>query len=192
MMTAKLPRRRPLPDISGISGPRKICLVWTLLCSLECWFLRFGLCWQSNQLAITGRFSGESRTSKMNIRLLFYSSPQLVGISLHIFVDIFLFRTFLITFFLPYKRAGTHFSIHPAKRQHTPPSKKSQKSLENQNSHNWWSKSQVKKRFMPGYTGILSPRTYPSSSLPLQVADSLFKPTFASFFYFISTFKYTI
>ena len=32
--------------------------------------------------------------------------------------------TFFITFFLPYKRAGTHFSIHPAKRQYTPPSKK--------------------------------------------------------------------
>ena len=29
-----------------------------------------------------------------------------------------------ITFFVPYKRAGTHFSIHPAKRQYTPPSKK--------------------------------------------------------------------
>ena len=34
----------------------------------------------------------------------------------------------IITFFVPYKRAGTHFSIHPAKRQYTPPSKKSQKS----------------------------------------------------------------
>ena len=55
-----------------------------------------------------------------------------------------------ITFFVPYKRAGTHFSIHPAKRH-------------------WWSKSQVKKRFMPGYTGILSPRTYLSSSLHLQL-----------------------
>ena len=85
-----------------------------------------------------------------------------------------------ITFFVPYKRAGTHFSIHPAKRQYTPPSKKSQKSLENQNSYNWWSKSQVKKRFMPGYTGILSTRTYLSSSLHLQLADSLFKPTFAT------------
>ena len=87
-----------------------------------------------------------------------------------------------ITFFVPYKRAGTHFSIHPAKRQYTPPSKKSQKSLENQNWYNWWSKSQVKKRFMPGYTGILSPRTYLSSSLHLQLADSLFKPTSATFF----------
>ena len=35
---------------------------------------------------------------------------------------------------------------------------------------------------MPGYTGILSPRTYLSSSLHLQLADSLFKPTFATFF----------
>ena len=34
---------------------------------------------------------------------------------------------------------------------------------------------------MPGYTGILSPRTYLSSSLHLQLADSLFKPTFANF-----------
>ena len=41
----------------------------------------------------------------------------------------------VITFFVPYKRAGTHFSIHPAKRQYTPPSKKSQKSLKNQNSY---------------------------------------------------------
>ena len=80
-----------------------------------------------------------------------------------------------ITFFVPYKRAGTH----PAKRQYTPPSKKSQKSLvENQHSYNWWSKNQVKKRFMPGYTGILSPRTYLSSSLLLQLSDSLFKPTY--------------
>ena len=40
-------------------------------------------------------------------------------------------------------------------------------------------KVNLKRVKMPGYTGILSPRTYPSSSLPLQVADSLFKPTFA-------------
>ena len=38
--------------------------------------------------------------------------------------------------------------------------------------------SQVKKSFMPGYTGILSPRTYLSSSLHLQLSDSLFKPTY--------------
>ena len=35
---------------------------------------------------------------------------------------------------------------------------------------------------MPGYTGILSPRTYLSSSLRLQLADSLFKPTFTTIF----------
>ena len=121
MMTSKLLRRRPLPDISGISGPRKMCLVWTLLCSLECWFLRFGLCWQSNQLAITGRFSGASRTSKMNIRLLFYSSLQLVGISLHIFVDIFLFRTFLSTLFnatlgCDYDLFIQNYSVVPVRR----------------------------------------------------------------------------
>ena len=34
-----------------------------------------------------------------------------------------------ITFFVPYKRAGTHFSIHPAKRQYTPPSKKKPEKL---------------------------------------------------------------
>ena len=36
-----------------------------------------------------------------------------------------LLSAFFITFFVPYKRAGTHFSIHPAKQQYTPPSKKS-------------------------------------------------------------------
>ena len=28
----------------------------------------------------------------------------------------FVFQVYIITFFVPYKRAGTHFSIHPAKR----------------------------------------------------------------------------
>ena len=39
-------------------------------------------------------------------------------------------------------------------------------------------KVNLKRVKMPGYTGILSPRTYLSSSLHLQLADSLFKPTF--------------
>ena len=42
-------------------------------------------------------------------------------------------------------------------------------------------KARLKRVKMPGYTGILSPRTYLSSSLHLQLADSLFKPTFAMF-----------
>ena len=42
-------------------------------------------------------------------------------------------------------------------------------------------KVRLKRVKMPGYTGILSPRTYPSSSLPLQLADSFFKPTLATF-----------
>ena len=38
-------------------------------------------------------------------------------------------KMYFITFFVPYKRAGTHFSIHPAKRQYTPPSKKKPEKL---------------------------------------------------------------
>ena len=53
-------------------------------------------------------------------------------------------------------------------------------------------KVRLKRIKMPGYTGILSPRTYPSSSLPLQVADSLFKPTFATLIIFISMIESSI
>ena len=71
-----------------------------------------------------------------------------------------------ITFFVPYKRAGTHFSKHPAKRQYTPPSKKSQKSLENQNMglfarlHRFYRKKLPAVRWLPFLTNL-----YLSSSL---------------------------
>ena len=45
------------------------------------------------------------------------------------------YRVLTITFFVPYKRAGTHFSIHPAKRQYTPPSKKELQKPKNQNTY---------------------------------------------------------
>ena len=63
----------------------------------------------------------------------------------------------LFTFFLHYKRAGTHFSIHPAKRQYTPPNKKSQKSLENHNTYiTGGLKVRLKRVKMPGiFNGII-------------------------------------
>ena len=59
-----------------------------------------------------------------------------------------------ITFFVPYKRAGTHFSMHPAKR------KKPEK-LKNRNA---WT------RYLSGYTGFTAKSCLQFADCPFQLA----------------------
>jgi len=63
----------------------------------------------------------------------FDASPEIIKVCWPTFCKRFMrflwVYAFSITFFLPYKRAGTHFSIHPAKRQYIPRSKKKPEKL---------------------------------------------------------------